>query len=78
MSGWNADSANGTRPAGIRTYGIAGLLGGGTSAILVALVANAFGRLALAAIASPIAYWGQLAIATGFAGSAGAVAHAFL
>ena len=49
-----------------------------TSAILVALVANAFGRLVLAAIASPIAYWGQLAIATGFAGSAGAVAYALL
>jgi uncharacterized membrane protein (DUF4010 family) len=46
------------------------------SAILVALVANAFGRLALAAIASPITYWGRLTIATILALSAGAAAYA--
>lgn len=46
-----------------------------TTAILMALVSNAVGRLGLAVIASPIAYWGRLALATGLAGCAGAIAY---
>ncbi|NVD39924.1 DUF4010 domain-containing protein [Ensifer sp. HO-A22] len=49
-----------------------------TSGVLVALVSNAFGRLVLAAIASPVAYWGRLALATVLAVSAGAAAYALI
>ncbi len=49
-----------------------------TTAILVALVSNAVGRLGLAIIASPISYWGRLALATTLAGCAGAIAYALI